>query len=35
MFRYDYKVEQCPLFDLDILYSGSRLTCRQLRYCSV
>ena len=32
---YDYATTACPLFDLDILYSGSQLTCRQLKFCAV
>jgi len=30
---YDLKSEQCPLFSLDLIYSGSKLTCRQLKFC--
>merc|ERR1712170_141512 len=30
---YDLKTEACPLFDLDLLYTGVQLTCRQLKFC--
>jgi len=32
---YDLKSETCPLFELDLLYTGTQLTCRQLKFCPV
>jgi len=31
----DAVTEQCPLFDLDILYTGVRLTCKKQSFCQV
>jgi len=30
---YDLTVDQCPLLDIDFLYSGTKLTCRQSKFC--
>jgi len=30
---YDLEVTQCPLLDIDFLYSGTKLTCRQSKFC--
>jgi len=30
---HDLTVNQCPLLDIDFLYSGTKLTCRQSRFC--
>jgi len=30
---FDLEVTQCPLLDIDFLYSGTKLTCRQSRFC--
>ena len=32
---YDYASQSCPLFDLDLLYAGTQLTCRQLKFCPI
>jgi len=32
---YDLEVTQCPLLDIDFLYSGTKLTCRQSKFCQV
>jgi len=32
---YDLEVTQCPLLDIDFLYSGTKLTCRQSKFCKV
>ncbi|XP_023337943.1 uncharacterized protein LOC111708715 [Eurytemora carolleeae] len=31
----DLEVNQCPLFNLDILYSGIRLTCKRQHFCAI
>ena len=32
---YDLESKTCPLFELDLLYTGTQLTCRQLKFCPV
>jgi len=32
---YDLEVNQCPLLDIDFLYSGTKLVCRQNKFCKV
>ena len=32
---YDLEVNQCPLLDIDFLYSGTKIVCRQLKFCQV
>jgi len=32
---YDLTTEACPIVGIDILYTGTKLTCRQLKFCPV
>jgi len=32
---YDLTTEACPIVGIDFLYTGTKLTCRQLKFCQV
>ena len=32
---YDLETAACPLVGIDLLYTGTQLTCRQLKFCPV